>query len=72
MKTIHRLTWRMYCAVYIEAESREEAIRIALATKPAHIPAGTELHYGLVGSSASAIKRLPGRTVYLCGWLPNL
>lgn len=52
--SLHRLTWRMYCAIYVSASSRAEAIAIALRDKPSHIPAGTELHYGIVGSSTSA------------------
>jgi hypothetical protein len=39
----------MYHPVHVEASTREEAIEKALARQPAHIPAGTELYYGLVG-----------------------
>lgn len=44
----HRLTWRNYCPVYIDADSREDAIQKAIARKPAFIPAGAQLHYGMV------------------------
>lgn len=53
--TLHRLTWRMFYPVYINAYSREQAIAEAIRTKPDHIPAGTELHYGSVGSSATRV-----------------
>lgn len=55
--TAHRLTWRGWHAVNVLAESRDEAIAKALKDKPAHIPAGTELHYGIVGHSAAAVGR---------------
>jgi len=37
------------------AATRSEAIAKALAEKPHFIPAGTELHYGVVGGSAAAV-----------------
>ncbi len=45
----HRLTWRMWHPVTVFARSRELAIAQAIKDRPAHIPAGTELHYGPVG-----------------------
>ena len=47
--TEHRLTWRMWHPVYVFAFSREAAIAEAIRTKPAHIPVGAELYYGMVG-----------------------
>lgn len=46
----HRLTWRGFTAFHITADTREEAIRIAIADQPKYIPAGTELYYGVVSS----------------------
>lgn len=46
---LHRLTWKGFCPVYIEAGSIEEAIQKAITDKPPHIPAGTALFYGLAG-----------------------
>lgn len=45
----HRLTWRLWHPVYVFATSKEAAISEALRTQPKHIPAGTELYYGIVG-----------------------
>lgn len=44
----HRLTWRMYHPVLVWAATKQEAIAEALRTQPKHIPAGTELYYGMV------------------------
>ena len=55
--TEHRLTWRGYFPIYIRATDRANAIAEAIAHQPACIPAGTELHYGLVGASAGAVYR---------------
>lgn len=59
MKTTHRLTWRGYFPVHIEAHSREEAIRLAIAERPAYADEKcAELHYGLAsGSSKDAVYR---------------
>ena len=51
----HRLTWRGWFPVTVTAATRSEAIAKALAEKPHFIPAGTELHYGVVGCSAAAV-----------------
>lgn len=53
--TRHRLTWRGYCAFYVQGGTATEAIKLAIQQKPAHVPAGTELHYGIVASSATAV-----------------
>jgi hypothetical protein len=45
----HRLTWRGYCAVHVEAETREAAIAEAIKRKPLFIPPGTQLYYGIAG-----------------------
>lgn len=44
----HRLTWRGFIAFQVAAETREQAIKIAIANQPSYIPAGTELYYGIV------------------------
>jgi hypothetical protein len=51
----HRLTWRMWHPVTVKADTKEEAIAKAIAQKPQYIPAGTELHYGMVGSKPVAV-----------------
>ena len=53
--TEHRLTWRGWIPVTVMAATRSEAITKALSEKPHFIPAGTELHYGVVGGSAAAV-----------------
>lgn len=45
----------MWHPVYIYAWDRESAIAEAVRTKPAHIPAGTELYYGMVAGQPVAI-----------------
>ncbi len=58
----HRLTWRMQCAVTVDADSRQEAIDKAIALMPPHIPVGTELHYGMAsGSSPDAVYVKPAQ-----------
>lgn len=53
--TEHRLTWRMWHPVYIYAFDKASAIAEALRTKPAHIPIGTELYYGMVAGTPVAV-----------------
>jgi hypothetical protein len=43
----HRLTWRGFCPVHVEADSRAEAIQKAIEARPMTLPRGAELHYGL-------------------------
>lgn len=55
----HRLTWRNYCPVYVNAIDKQSAIIEAIRRKPAHVPPGTELHYGIVGSKATIVYVVP-------------
>lgn len=51
----HRLTWRGFVPVHVKAATKQEAVRIAVERRPAFIPRGTELHYGTVCSSRTAL-----------------
>lgn len=55
-KWYHALVWRGWHYVFVDgALSREEAIAKALKERPHYIPEFTELHYGSVGPSGSAV-----------------
>lgn len=67
MITRHRLTWRGYCAVHVETETREAAIAEAIKRKPLFIPPGTQLYYGIVGGKpvyTVPIQLTPGGPVH--------